>query len=408
MHKTQKKIVVIGGGAAGFFSAITCAELYPEYEVTIVEQSSQLLQKVKISGGGRCNVTHNCFDVKQLVKNYPRGEKQLIGPFMRFNPAHTFDWFELRGVELKAEPDGRCFPVTDSSQTIMDCFLREAHRLGISISINSGVDKLIQLDDFCWEIHLASGKILNAEAIIMASGSSLRVWKMLQQLGHTIVPPVPSLFTFNIKDPRLKDLQGVAVGSATVKIGTLKNLTTSGPLLITHWGMSGPAILRLSAWGARALAAVNHQFEIEVNWCAGQSFEAVKGALLHYREHHARKAIVNHPLFQLPRRLWERLTSLLLKNTHLNFADLSNRQIEMLAQELVSAKFTVTGKSTYKDEFVTAGGVDLDEVDFKTMQSRLFPRLYFAGEVLDIDAITGGFNFQAAWTTGFIAGNLQC
>ncbi|MBK7147491.1 MAG: NAD(P)/FAD-dependent oxidoreductase [Bacteroidetes bacterium] len=408
MHTTRKKIVVIGGGAAGFFSAITCAELYPDYQVAIVEQSSQLLQKVKISGGGRCNVTHYCFDVKQLVKNYPRGEKQLIGPFMRFNPANTFDWFELRGVELKAESDGRCFPVTDCSQTIMDCFLREAHRLGISIFTNSGVDKLIQQEDTSWEIHLASGNILNADVIIMASGSSLRVWKILQQLGHTIVPPVPSLFTFNIKDPRLKDLQGLAVSSATVKIGTQKKLTTSGPLLITHWGMSGPAILRLSAWGARALAAVNHKFEIEVNWCADQSYEAVKQELLHYREHHARKAIVNHPMFHIPRRLWERLTSLLLKNANMNFADLSNRQIEMLAQELVSAKFTVTGKSTYKDEFVTAGGVDLGEVDFKTMQSRLFPHLYFAGEVLDIDAITGGFNFQAAWTTGFIAGNLQC
>ncbi len=407
MRIHKKKVVVIGGGAAGFFAAITCAEQHPDYEIVILEQSTQLLQKVKISGGGRCNVTHYCFDVKQLIKNYPRGEQQLIGPFMRFNPANTFDWFEARGVELKAESDGRCFPITDSSQTIINCFLRESQRLGIKITTNSGVDRLNQLSDNTWEIILANGHILKSDAVIVAAGSSLRIWKMLQQMGHSVVAPVASLFTFNIKDARIKDLMGLAVSNATVKIISNKKMLATGPLLITHWGMSGPAILRLSAWGARELAAMNHKFDIEINWCAGKSSVEVKAELQHYREHHARKAIMNHPLFSIPRRLWERLTSCLLQNPDLNFADLSNKQIDLLASELTSGKFNVTGKSTYKDEFVTAGGVDLNEIDFKTMQSRKFPNLYFAGEVLDIDAITGGFNFQAAWTTGFIAGSLR-
>jgi predicted Rossmann fold flavoprotein len=266
---------------------------------------------------------------------------------------------------------------------------------------------LNQLTDNTWEIILANGHILKSDAVIVAAGSSLRIWKMLQQMGHSVVAPVASLFTFNIKDARIKDLMGLAVSNATVKIISNKKMLATGPLLITHWGMSGPAILRLSAWGARELAAMNHKFDIEINWCAGKSSVEVKAELQHYREHHARKAIMNHPLFSIPRRLWERLTSCLLQNPDLNFADLSNKQIDLLASELTSGKFNVTGKSTYKDEFVTAGGVDLNEIDFKTMQSRKFPNLYFAGEVLDIDAITGGFNFQAAWTTGFIAGSLR-
>lgn len=405
MSLKNKTVVIIGGGAAGFFSAITCAEQHPDAHIIILEQSKHLLQKVKISGGGRCNVTHYCFDPRQLVKNYPRGEKQLLGPFMRFNPSHTFEWFDLRGVELKAEEDGRCFPVTDSSQTIIDCFLREAKRLGIDILTNTGVDALQQTDNGIWKVLLTNAAFLEADAVIVAAGSSLRIWKMLDNMGHSIIPPVPSLFTFNVKDDRISGLQGLSVENAVVHARGNEKLKTEGPILITHWGLSGPAILRLSAWGARGLADLQYRFSVVVNWCGSASTQEIKKQLQDYRTNLARKSVSNSPKFNIPRRLWERLVMHVLKWEQLNFADLSNHQIELLANELTVSVFTVTGKSTFKDEFVTAGGVDVDEVDFKTMQSKKFSGLYFAGEVLDIDAITGGFNFQSAWTTGFIAGN---
>ncbi len=405
MSFKNKTVVIVGGGAAGFFSAITCAEQHPDAQIIILEQSKHLLHKVKISGGGRCNVTHYCFDPRILVKNYPRGEKQLLGPFMRFSPSHTFEWFDLRGVELKAEEDGRCFPVTDSSQTIIDCFLHEAKRLGINIRTNTGVNALQQTDQGKWVVSLSSAEKLEADAVIIAAGSSLRIWKMLDSMGHTIVSLVPSLFTFNIKDERIGGLQGLSVENAVVHSRGNEKLKTEGPLLITHWGLSGPAILRLSAWGARSLSDMQYRFSVVVNWCGKTNTQEAQKQLQLCRTNQSRKSVWNSPKFRIPRRLWERLVLHALKSQHYNFADLSNPQIEQLASELTSSVFVVSGKSTFKDEFVTAGGVNLDEVDFKTMQSKKYSGLYFAGEVLDIDAITGGFNFQAAWTTGFISGN---
>ncbi len=399
----MKHVVIIGGGAAGFFAAINCAENNPDYKITILEKSSSLLNKVKISGGGRCNVTHACFDAKELVKFYPRGEKQLLGPFTRFNPSNTIDWFNQRGVEIKREDDGRMFPASNSSQTIIDCFLNEAKRLGVKIRMQCGVEEIsIQNSEF--RIKTSTGEEIIADAMIVTTGSSHRVWKMLEELGHTIVAPVPSLFTFNIKDERIKGLEGLSVPNAAVRVlGTNSTFSVpNSPLLITHWGMSGPAILRLSAWGARELAEVNHRFEVEVNW-VNKDLNTVQETLKQFKLSNPKKGVSTNPLFGIPKRLWERLTTLNFKLQTLNFADLSNQQIDSLAKELTASRFLVSGKSTYKDEFVTSGGVSLSEVDFRTMQSKKVPNLYFAGEVLDVDAITGGFNFQAAWTTAFIA-----
>lgn len=410
----MKNIVVIGGGAAGFFAAINCGGKNPDYRVSILEKSSQLLSKVKISGGGRCNVTHACFDARQLAKYYPRGERQLLGPFTRFNPTHTIEWFNDRNIKLKTEADGRIFPVTDSSQTIIDCFLNEAQKLNVQVKILCGVEDLIPPagNNEKWQVVTNKNYTIEADAVIVTTGSGSRIWNILEKMGHTIIPPVPSLFTFNIKDERIKGLEGLAVQNVSVSIVAdtpnkrAQKLSATGPLLITHWGMSGPAILRLSAWGACVLAAVNHKFEIEVNWL-NSDIHTAKEFLKQYKQNHPKKNVSSNPLFNIPKRFWERLISIILSssNASLNYADLSNKQIDLLALELTAARFHVSGKSTYKDEFVTAGGVDLDEVDFKTMQSKKFQGLYFAGEVLDIDAITGGFNFQAAWTTAWICGN---
>ncbi|MBL0309596.1 MAG: NAD(P)/FAD-dependent oxidoreductase [Bacteroidetes bacterium] len=406
----MRQIVVIGGGAAGFFAALASAENNPDAQVTILEKSSTLLSKVKISGGGRCNVTHACFDAKELIKNYPRGEKQLLGPFTRFNPSHTVDWFEAKGVKLKREADGRMFPATDSSQTIIDCFLQEAKRLGVAIKMQTGVET-IKPDDA--KFHLVTNKNtpIIADAVIITTGSGSSMWSLLSGLGHTIVPPVPSLFTFNINDQRIKGLEGLSVPHATVSVvppathkAPYSKLSSTGPLLITHWGMSGPAILRLSAWGARILSDSKHQFEIEINWTGEPSINELRETIKQFKQSHPKKVVSINPLLPLPKRLWERLSSTICQ-TSTNYADLSNKQIEGLATALAASRFHVLGKSTFKDEFVTAGGVSLDEVDFKTMQSKIIPGLYFAGEVLDMDAITGGFNFQAAWTTGWVAGN---
>lgn len=401
----MKTIVVAGGGAAGFFSAIAAAEANAGAQITILERSNKLLDKVKISGGGRCNATHACYDARQLTKFYPRGEKQLLGPFTRFNPTHTVEWFEARGVELKTEDDGRMFPVTDSSQTIIDCLWNEAKRLGVKVQTQTGVEALEKRDDK-WLVTTDRDEDIIADAVFITTGSSTRVWGMLEKLGHTIIAPVPSLFTFNIKDERIKGLEGLSVPVATVNVLNSKTkLSASGPLLITHWGMSGPAILRLSAWGARELAEAKHKFEIEVNWTGLLKTNEAVEHIKQYKQSNPKKTVIVNPLFNLPKRMWERLVGFATIAANMNFADLSNKHVEQLAAAVTASHFHVFGKSTYKDEFVTAGGVDLDEVDFKTMQSKKLPGLYFAGEVLDIDAITGGFNFQAAWTTGWIAGN---
>ncbi len=396
----KKDILIIGGGAAGFFAAINCAEKNPSYNITILEKSPSLLSKVKVSGGGRCNVTHACFDPRELAAHYPRGEKQLLGPFTKFNPSDTVEWFEKRGVKLKRESDGRMFPVTDSSQTIINCFLNEAKRLRVTIKIQTGVEEFTPpvTGNTKWTLRTNKNEILSADAIVVTSGAAQQMWRSLEKTGHTIVAPVPSLFTFNIKDKRLTGLEGISVEQAMVSINGQKLLQSSGPLLITHWGLSGPAILRLSAWGARVLASANHQFDIAVNWTGADANE-IKEHLRKYIQAHPKKNVSGNPLFNIPKRLWERLAG----NVIVNYAALSNKQIDLLVGELTASHFHVSGKSTYKDEFVTAGGVDLNEVDFKTMQSKKLAGLYFAGEVLDIDAITGGFNFQAAWTTGWIA-----
>jgi predicted Rossmann fold flavoprotein len=394
-----KEIIIAGGGAAGFFSAINCAILNPDYKITILEKSNKLLAKVKVSGGGRCNVTHACFEPAELVKNYPRGEKQLLGPFTKFNPTHTIEWFKERSVLLKTESDGRMFPVSDSSQTIIDCFLNEARRLGVHIQLQTGVEELVP-DNDKWQIKTNTGQLLVADAVVITTGSSPQVWKMLNRLGHIMVREVPSLFTLNIVDHRLKGLEGLSVANARVDVKGEAQLSASGPLLITHWGLSGPAILRLSAWGARILAQANHIFDIEVNWTGTEKREVME-MLKAYKLNHSKKNVRSNPLLNIPRRLWERL----MEKYDVNFADLSNAQLENILQILTSSQFQVKGKSTYKDEFVTAGGVSLNEVDFKTMQSKKFKGLYFAGEVLDIDAITGGFNFQAAWTTAWLTAN---
>ncbi|HLP52511.1 MAG TPA: NAD(P)/FAD-dependent oxidoreductase [Chitinophagales bacterium] len=397
----SKHVIIIGGGAAGFFAAINCAEKNPEYNITILERSPTLLHKVKISGGGRCNVTHACFEPKDLVKFYSRGEKQLLGPFNRFNPSNTIEWFAQRGVKIKREADGRMFPVTDNSQTIIDCFMDEANRLGVKIKLRCGADNIEPLNGK-WVVTTNANQVLQADAVIITAGSSHGVWDTLKKLGHTIVPPVPSLFTFNIKDERIKGLEGLSVPQAQVTAVGIPKLTATGPLLITHWGMSGPAILRLSAWGARALSAVNHQFEIEVNWIS-KDINVVKEALKNMKQAHPKKGVVTTAMFDIPKRLWERLVMVIPQAEKRNFADISNKDIEALSVEIAKARYKVNGKSTNKDEFVTSGGVDLAEIDFRTMESKVCPGLFFAGEVLDIDAITGGFNFQAAWSTAYIA-----
>ncbi|MDB5283356.1 MAG: flavoprotein [Bacteroidota bacterium] len=403
----MKNIVVIGGGAAGFFAAISCAENHPDYHITILEKSSTLLQKVKISGGGRCNVTHACFEPKELVKFYPRGEKQLLGPFTKFNPADTIEWFENHGVKLKAEEDGRMFPVTDSSQTIIDCFMGETVVLGIKVKTVLGVEGLIPptSTEEKWKVITNKNFTIEADAVIITTGSGAQMWGIIEKLGHSIVPAVPSLFTFNIKDERIHGLEGLSVENATIQITGEPKLNSTGPLLITHWGTSGPGILRLSAWGARKLAALNHNFEISLNWI-GEEPDDVKQKIKEFKEQHPKKNVSGNSPFSIPKRLWERLVKVAVPNTaSINYADLSNQQIAQLTEQITISKYKVNGKSTYKDEFVTAGGVLLDEIDFKTMQSKKLQGLYFAGEVLDIDAITGGFNFQAAWTTGSIAGS---
>jgi len=396
----MKKVVIVGGGAAGFFAAMQCAVANDNVQVTILEKSPQLLYKVKISGGGRCNVTHACFDARQLVKFYPRGEKQLIGPFTKFNPTHTIEWFAARGVALKKEADGRMFPTTDSSQTIIDCFLEEAARVRINVRTQVGVEDILPQPEKGFLVVTNRGETIAADIVIITTGSAARMWQILETLGHTIVPAVPSLFTFNVRDPRIADLMGLSVGNAQVNVLGTK-LTASGPLLITHWGMSGPAILRLSAWGARELAERNHQFQIAVNWTGEHTYAQVLDELKQYKQQHPKKNIIGNPLFGLPRRLWEKL--IVVDGL---YADASFKKLEAMAQILAASQFDVKGKSTNKDEFVTAGGVQLNEVDFKTMQSKKIRGLYFAGEVLDIDAITGGFNFQAAWTTAYLAGQL--
>lgn len=391
-------VLIVGGGAAGFFAAINLAEKNPNYKIAILERGKEVLTKVRISGGGRCNVTHACFVPNDLVKFYPRGEKELRGPFHQFCSGDTIEWFEKHGVELKIEEDGRMFPVSDSSQTIIDCFLNAAKKYKIDILTGQSVQSIFRSED-SWKVE-TNQQTFRCDNLVMTTGSNPKMWEMLEKLGHTIVPPVPSLFTFNIKDKRIKDLMGVSA-FATVKVKNSK-LSASGPLLITHWGMSGPGILRLSAWGARELFDKNYQFILEVNWLNDATLEEVENQLKKLKLEHAKKVVGKKSPFDFPNRLWESLVLASEISLETKWADLSKKQLQNLALQLTNGQFLVNGKSTFKEEFVTAGGIDLKEINFKTMESKLLPNVYFAGEILNIDAITGGFNFQNAWTGGFI------
>lgn len=394
-------IIIVGGGAAGFFTAINIVERNSKLKVAILERGSEVLTKVRISGGGRCNVTHACFEPNELVKFYPRGEKELRGPFHQFCSGDTIEWFEKHGVELKIEDDGRMFPVSNSSQTIIDCFLKATAKLGITVLTGQSVQSIYKKENF-WKVETQNQNYI-ADKLVLATGSNPKIWEMLQTFGHAIVSPVPSLFTFNIKDPRIKELPGVAA-QATVKVKSTK-LESTGPLLITHWGMSGPAILKLSAWGARILHDKNYQFTIFVNWLNDVDTEDAEKILKELKQEHAKKAVSKKSPFDFPNRLWESLVLASTIEAETKWADLSKIQLRNLANQLTNGTFQVNGKSTFKEEFVTAGGIDLKEINFKTMESKLHEKLYFAGEIVNIDAITGGFNFQNAWTSGFIVAN---
>nr|WP_024982201.1 NAD(P)/FAD-dependent oxidoreductase [Flavobacterium succinicans] len=393
--------LIVGGGAAGFFTAINIVERNPKAKVAILERGAEVLGKVRISGGGRCNVTHACFEPNELVKFYPRGEKELRGPFHQFCSRDTIEWFERHGVALKIEDDGRMFPVSNSSQTIIDCFLKATQQLGIKVLTGQSVQSIFKKDNY-WKID-TQNQNYQADKLILATGSNPKIWEMLQQFGHAIIPPVPSLFTFNSKDPRIKELPGVSA-KVTVRVKDTK-LEATGPLLITHWGMSGPAILKLSAWGARILHDKNYQFTLLVNWLNTIDTEEAIAQLKTLKQEQAKKTVSKKSPFELTNRLWESLVLASGITTETKWADLSKTQLQNLAQQLTNGVFQINGKSTFKEEFVTAGGIDLKEINFKTMESKIHPNLYFAGEIVNIDAITGGFNFQNAWTSGFIVAN---
>ena len=429
----QRRVIIVGGGAAGFFAAIACAErLGAAGEVTIYEATAHPLAKVRVSGGGRCNVTHACFDPRELARRYPRGGRELLGAFHRWQPRDTVDWFATRGVEIKTEADGRMFPVTDSSATVVDCLMRAAEQAGVRLVSSMGVRKVEAFDSAppkpvepeagvprqpadasrarrtpgsTFWVTLTDGSGVRCERLLLATGGnrSSAGFTIAHALGHTIEPLVPSLFTFHIDDSRLIGLSGVSVEDAVASVTGTK-LRENGPLLITHWGLSGPAILKLSAWGARELAARNYTFPLQVNFVPPHSRETLTAELGRVRESNPRKQITTWSPLALPQRLWERLVTSSGIPGNVPWTSVGNTALARLSAQITAAEFAVVGKSLFKDEFVTCGGVRLSEVDFRTMESRIRPGLHFAGEVLDIDGVTGGFNFQSAWTTGMIAG----
>ncbi|RYY88449.1 MAG: NAD(P)/FAD-dependent oxidoreductase [Chitinophagaceae bacterium] len=399
---SQQRLIVIGGGAAGFFCAINAARLNPGLKVTLLEKSSKLLAKVRVSGGGRCNVTHQLFEIGPFSQRYPRGQNFLKKTLHQFDAIATLRWFEERGVTLKAEADGRMFPTTDSSETIIACLLREAARYAVEIRMNADVRSVRKDDSF--HVELASGQVLQADALCIASGGAPKSsqFDWLRALGHSIVDPLPSLFTFNLPGHPISALMGLSVERARVKIEGSK-LVEEGPVLITHWGLSGPAILRLSAWGARELAEKQYTFNVHVHWSPAQSDADLKSEFSDARRHHPQRKVLNGNPTPLPARLWEFLLQQAGISTEQRFADLPAKAENALIRSITDSVFSVKGKTTFKEEFVTAGGIHLSEVDPNTMMSRKVPGLYFAGEVLDVDGITGGFNFQHAWTSGWIA-----
>jgi len=403
--KSNWDVIVVGGGPAGFFAAIRCAESNPKLNVLIIEKASQTLGKVVISGGGRCNVTHACFEPAQLITFYPRGGNELRGAFSRFQPKDTVEWFESRGVKLKTEADGRMFPVTDDSNTIAECLRGAAREAGVRVELRTSLLKVEKGSRGGFRLEVrneASALSLQTKKLLLATGSDRKILEIIQSLGHTIVEPVPSLFTFNIKDKRIGGLSGVSVENVTLKMG---EITTRGALLITHWGLSGPAVLRLSAWGARELFEKKYRAKLSVNWLDDYSFDKALEILQRNKDwkENVRKKVLTNPAFsQISTRLWKQLVHFIGEK---NWGDVSKAELRKLSQELTAGEFEIQGKGQFKEEFVTCGGVSLKEVDFKTMQSRVVENLFFAGEVLDIDGITGGFNFQSSWTTGWLAGS---
>jgi predicted Rossmann fold flavoprotein len=395
-------VIIVGGGAAGFFTAINLVENNPVLKVIILERSSEVLTKVRISGGGRCNVTHAQFSPKDLSQNYPRGEKELLGPFHTFMTGDTIEWFEKKGVPLKIEEDGRMFPESNTSKTIIDCFLDEAERLHIEV-LKQHPDKSIQNKENDWMVATEQNNY-KAKKIVIATGSNVKIWKLLTKLGHTTLPPIPSLFTFNIKDSRIKDLPGIAT-NASVSIlykNHKTNLESEGPLLITHWGLSGPAILKLSAWGAIDLYHLNYHFKIKVNWIPSETMDTILEKLKNLKALNTKQSVLKYAQLEVPKRLWQSLAVSSGIEEAQKWAETTNKQLQELALQLTNSVLQVDGKSTFKEEFVTAGGIDLKEINFKRYESKIHKDLFFAGEVLNIDAITGGFNFQNAWTGGYI------
>lgn len=398
---------MVGGGAAGFFAAIACAESAPRNKVILLERGREFLSKVRISGGGRCNVTHACFDPREFATRFPRGGPALIGSFQRFQARDTVTWFEQHGVKLKTEDDGRMFPITDTSQSIVDCLLRAAQSAGVSLRLNAGVERVRRTADGLELLvnERGNSRLIRCDRLLLATGGcrAAAAGGLAVSLGHTLVPPVPSLFTFHIETSWLRELAGISVADIEATVPGTK-LRERGALLATHWGLSGPAILRLSAWGARVLHEKNYHFPLHLNWLPRFSAESLAAQFRVQRKAQAAKFIVNTPLASLPARLWEQLALVSGVARDTRWSSLARAGQHQFIQQLLHTELQVTGKSLNKDEFVTCGGVRLSEVDFKTMESRICPGLFFAGELLDIDGITGGFNFQAAWTTGWIAG----
>jgi predicted Rossmann fold flavoprotein len=399
----QSHVVIIGAGAAGYFAAVNLKRLSPDTTVTLLEKGNKVLSKVRVSGGGRCNVTHACFDNSDLVGHYPRGERELRGAFSRFSTRDTVNWFEEMGVKLKTEGDGRMFPQSDSSETIVQCLQQAAETSGVVLKLGADVRK-IERTGSSFLLHLAGEGRIAADQVIVTTGGNPKMagYDWLKDLGHTIVPPVPSLFTFNLAETRICALMGISVPAAKLRIEG-SNRTSVGPLLITHWGFSGPAVLKLSAQAARDLADCNYHFQVGVSWIENGKEDLVRNRFAEARSQWNARLIVGHPLFDLPRRLWEYFVQDAGIPDTLKWADLPKKNANQLVAKLVHDVYTVKGKTTFKEEFVTCGGVSLGDIDFKTLQSRRCPGLYFAGEVLDIDGVTGGFNFQSAWTTGWIA-----
>ena len=392
----MKKVIIIGGGASGFFTAANIDTKL--YDVTILEQNSDVLQKVKISGGGRCNVSHACFDPRELVQFYPRGHKELLSVFTKFQPGDTMNWYEEHGVALKIEDDNRIFPESNSSQSIIDCLVNECRKKNVKILTKQTVTEILPQENG-YKIHTTDQNYF-ADYVVFSTGSSPKAFKILEKLGHQIITPVPSLFTFNIKNEILKDLMGTSFQYVDIEIPKL-NLEESGSLLITHWGLSGPAILKLSAWGARELAALKYQFEIIVNFIGTASEDALE-IFKNFKENEPKKSIGQAKIFDITNRFWQRILFVSGIDTTKQLANINNKEMQKIIENLCCCRMNVTGKSTFKEEFVTAGGVDLKEMDFKTMKSKKLPNFYISGEVLNIDAVTGGFNFQACWSEGWL------